>query len=54
VPLSRSDITVSNLVFHHVAGTETQAVRIDLTLQKSVRNATISKQYRTFVVLDAS
>ncbi len=53
-PLTRNAVTVSELVFTHMSGTETQAVRIDLTLERTVRGALISKSFRTFVVLDGS
>jgi len=54
VPLTHANVTISNLTFTHVVGTETEAVRVDLTAERAVKGATSTKQYRTFVVLDAS
>ena len=53
-PLTRESVTVTNLIFTHMSGTEKDAVRIDLTIERSVRDTVISKDFRTFVVLDAS
>ena len=54
IPLTHGSVTVSNLVFTHVVGTETEAVRVEMTTEKVIRTATTSKQFRTFVVLDKS
>jgi prepilin-type N-terminal cleavage/methylation domain-containing protein len=53
-PLTRASVTVTNLVFTHMPGTEKHGVRIDLTIERAVRDALISKDFRTYVVLDAS
>ena len=53
-PLTHAGITISNLTFTHFTSTETEAVRVELTVEKNLRSTTISKQFRTFVVLDAS
>ncbi len=53
-PLTRNGVTITNLTFTHTLGTFTEAVRIDLTLEKPVREDTISETFRTFVVLDGS
>jgi Tfp pilus assembly protein PilW len=53
-PLTRNSVTITNLVFTHTVGTHTQAVRIDMTAERTARDSTIVKDFRTFVVLDAS
>ena len=53
-PLTRDSVDITHLVFTHTIGTNTQAVRIDMTVERTVRDTTIVKDYRTFVVLDAS
>ena len=53
-PLTRGSVTVTNLVFTHMPGAEKHGVRIDLTLERAVRDTVISKDFQTFVVLDAS
>ena len=52
IPLTHNSVTVTSLVFHRVQGTETEAMRISFTATKSVRGTTLSKDYRTFAVLD--
>lgn len=54
VPLTRSSVTITSLVFTHTVGTHTQAVRIEMTAQRAARENTIIKDFRTFAVLDAS
>jgi type II secretory pathway pseudopilin PulG len=53
-PLTRDSVEITNLVFTHTVGTHTQAVRIDMTAERTTRDLTITKEFRTFVVLDAS
>jgi prepilin-type N-terminal cleavage/methylation domain-containing protein len=54
IPLTHAGVTASNLVFTRASNSETQAVRVDLTLQKTVRSTVLQEQFRTFVVLDES
>jgi prepilin-type N-terminal cleavage/methylation domain-containing protein len=51
-PLSTGDVVISNLVFTPVFGTNTTGINIDLTVEKNIKGATSTKQFRTFVVLD--
>ena len=53
-PLTRGSVTVTHLTFTHTVGTNTQAIRIDMTVERAIRDTTIVKEYRTFAVLDAS
>jgi hypothetical protein len=53
-PLSSSRVTISNLVFSRVNGVNTEAVRVELTAQRTTRGTTVSKNFSTFVVLDGS
>jgi hypothetical protein len=52
--LTRTNVSVTNLIFTHIVGTNSHAVRIEMTLEKNVRGRIISKDFRTFVILDAS
>lgn len=51
-PLTPGNVTISNLVFHQVDGTNTDAVRTSFTATRNVRGVTVSKEYRAFTVLD--
>jgi Tfp pilus assembly protein PilW len=50
-PLTRSTVTVSNLEFTYTPGTNSSAVLIECTLERDFKGTTISKDFRTFVVL---
>ncbi len=51
-PLSASGVTVTNLMFTHLSNTNTEGVLIEFTAKKTGGNATITKEFRTFTVLD--
>lgn len=51
-PLSRENVTIDNLVFTRILGTNTEGVLVELTASKNVRGINVSKDYRTFIVLD--
>ena len=51
-PLTRSSVTITNLVFTRVLGTNTQAIRIEFTAERPVRDSTLTKAFQTFIVLD--
>ena len=53
-PLSTSNVTISDFKFTHIDGINTEGVFVEITAEKSIRGATTTKQFRTFVVLDAS
>ncbi|HCC04764.1 TPA: hypothetical protein DEP58_00480 [Patescibacteria group bacterium] len=53
-PLSSASVFVSNLVFTHMSNPTSDGVLVELTAEKNSRGATTTKNYRTFVVLDAS
>jgi hypothetical protein len=54
VPLTRGSVEITSLVFTHTVGMHTQAVRIEMTAQRHVKDRVIAKDFRTFAVLDAS
>lgn len=53
-PLSSASVFVSNLVFTRMSNPNTEGVLVELTAEKNSHGATTTKNYRTFVVLDAS
>jgi len=53
-PLTTADVVVTNLEFTRIQGTQSDAVRIEMTAETDARGVTLSRDYRTFVVLDNS
>jgi len=53
-PLTNVGVTVTNLEFTRVQNANTEAVRIEMTAESTAQGDTISKDFRTFIVLDNS
>ena len=53
-PLTHDTVIITDLFFIHTAGVNTEAINVSFTASRTVRGTTISKDFRTFVVLDAS
>jgi Tfp pilus assembly protein PilV len=53
-PLSVSSATVSSLTFKLITTTQSQAVKIEMTIQGTSGSATVTKKYRSTVILKNS